>query len=57
MTVEEMARALADHLTLTRPLVCVDLEATGLWGVGARFLGFRPVTFDPLVIARTGVGA
>jgi DNA polymerase-3 subunit epsilon len=31
MTVEELARALADHLTLTRPLVCVDLEATGLW--------------------------
>lgn len=31
MTVEQLARALADHLTLTRPLVCVDLEATGLW--------------------------
>ena len=31
MTVEQLARTLADHLTLTRPLVCVDLEATGVW--------------------------
>jgi DNA polymerase-3 subunit epsilon len=31
MTVEQLATALANHLTLTRPLVCVDLEATGLW--------------------------
>ena len=31
MTIEQLATALAKHLTLTRPLVCVDLEATGLW--------------------------
>lgn len=31
MTLEQLARALADQLTLSRPLVCVDLEATGLW--------------------------
>jgi DNA polymerase-3 subunit epsilon len=31
MTIEQLATALAEHLTLTRPLVCVDLEATGLW--------------------------
>jgi DNA polymerase-3 subunit epsilon len=31
MTLEPLAKALADSLTLTRPLVCVDLEATGVW--------------------------
>jgi DNA polymerase III subunit epsilon len=31
MTIEQLATALAEQLTLTRPLVCVDLEATGLW--------------------------
>ena len=31
MTIEQLATALAEHLTLTRPLVCVDLEATGVW--------------------------
>ncbi len=31
MNVERLARELAAHLVLTRPLVCVDLEATGVW--------------------------
>ena len=31
MNIERLARELASHLVLTRPLVCVDLEATGLW--------------------------
>ena len=31
MTIEQLASALANSLTLTRPLVCVDLEATGVW--------------------------
>ena len=31
MTIDQLASALAEQLTLTRPLVCVDLEATGLW--------------------------
>ena len=31
MNVERLARELAAHLFLTRPLVCVDLEATGVW--------------------------
>ena len=31
MNVEHLARELAAHLVLARPLVCVDLEATGVW--------------------------
>ena len=31
MNVERLAQELATHLTLARPLVCVDLEATGVW--------------------------
>ena len=31
MQVERLAHELAAHLVLTRPLVCVDLEATGIW--------------------------
>lgn len=31
MDVERLAQELAGHLVLTRPLVCVDLEATGVW--------------------------
>jgi DNA polymerase-3 subunit epsilon len=31
MNVERLARELAAQLVLSRPLVCVDLEATGLW--------------------------
>ena len=31
MNVERLAHELAAHLDLTRPLVCVDLEATGVW--------------------------
>ena len=31
MNVERLARELTAHLVLTRPLVCVDLEATGVW--------------------------
>ena len=31
MNVERLARELAGQLLLTRPLVCVDLEATGVW--------------------------
>ena len=31
MNVEQLAQELAAHLVLSRPLVCVDLEATGLW--------------------------
>ena len=31
MNVERLAQDLAAHLVLSRPLVCVDLEATGVW--------------------------
>ena len=31
MNVEHLAQELAAQLILTRPLVCVDLEATGIW--------------------------
>ena len=31
MNVERLAQELAAHLALSRPLVCVDLEATGVW--------------------------
>jgi DNA polymerase-3 subunit epsilon len=31
MNIERLAPDLAAHLLLTRPLVCVDLEATGVW--------------------------
>ena len=31
MNVERLAQELAAHLVLARPLVCVDLEATGIW--------------------------
>lgn len=31
MNVERLAQELAAHLALTRPLVCLDLEATGVW--------------------------
>ena len=31
MNVEHLAQELATHLALSRPLVCVDLEATGVW--------------------------
>ena len=31
MNVERLAQELAAHLVLTRPLGCVDLEATGVW--------------------------
>ena len=31
MNVERLAQELAAHLVLARPLVCVDLEATGVW--------------------------
>ena len=31
MNIERLARELSAHLLLTRPLVCVDLEATGVW--------------------------
>ena len=31
MDVERLAQELAAHLVLSRPLVCVDLEATGVW--------------------------
>ena len=31
MHVERLAQELAAHLVLSRPLVCVDLEATGVW--------------------------
>jgi len=31
MNMERLARELTTHLVLTRPLVCVDLEATGVW--------------------------
>lgn len=31
MSIERLGRELAAHLVLRRPLVCVDLEATGVW--------------------------
>lgn len=30
MNIEDVAQELASHLVLTRPLVCIDLEATGV---------------------------
>ena len=31
MNIECFAQELAAHLVLARPLVCMDLEATGVW--------------------------
>ena len=47
MNVERLAQQLAAHLVLTRPLVCVDLEATGLWTGQARIVQIAAASIFP----------
>ena len=47
MNVEHLARELAAHLVLTRPLVCVDLEATGLWAGQDRIVQIAAASIFP----------
>ena len=45
--VERLACELATHLTLTRPLVCLDLEATGVWTGRDRIVQIAAATIFP----------
>lgn len=45
--VERMARALAAHLALDRPLVCVDLEATGVAPAVDRIVQIATASISP----------
>jgi len=47
MNVERLARELAVQLTLTRPLVCVDLEATGVWAARDRIVQIAAASIFP----------
>lgn len=47
MNLEPLARQLAACLPLTRPLVCVDLEATGLWPGQDRIVQIAAATIFP----------
>ena len=47
MNVELFAQQLAAHLRLTRPLVCVDLEATGVWPGQDRIVQIATATIFP----------
>ncbi len=47
MNVERLAQELAAHLTLTRPLVCVDLEATGIWAGHDRIVQIAAASIFP----------
>ena len=47
MNVEPFAQQLAAHLRLTRPLVCVDLEATGVWPGQDRIVQIATATIFP----------
>ena len=47
MDVERLAQELAAHLVLTRPLVCVDLEATGVWPGHDRVVQIAAASISP----------
>ena len=47
MNIEACARSLAARLVLTRPLVCVDLEATGLWPTHDRIVQIATARIAP----------
>ena len=47
MNIERLAHELAAHLLLTRPLVCVDLEATGVWPGQDRIVQIAVATIAP----------
>ena len=47
MNVERLARELAAHLVLVRPLVCVDLEATGVWAGRDRVVQIAAASIFP----------
>ncbi len=47
MDIEPLARQLAGRLTLARPLVCVDLEATGVWPGQDRIVQIAIATIHP----------
>ena len=47
MNVERLAQELAAHLVLTRPLVCVDLEATGVWAGRDRVVQIAAASIFP----------
>ena len=47
MHIDRLAHELAAHLTLTRPLVCVDLEATGVWPGQDRIVQIAVATIAP----------
>ena len=47
MNLEPLARQLAARLPLTRPLVCVDLEATGVWPGQDRIVQIAAATIFP----------
>ena len=47
MSIERLAQELATHLLLTRPLVCVDLEATGVWPGQDRIVQIAVATIAP----------
>ena len=54
MNVECLAQELAAHLVLTRPLVCVDLEATGIWPGTIASSRLRPPASFQTVVCRHG---
>ena len=47
MNVERLAQELAAHLVLSRPLVCVDLEATGVWAGHDRIVQIAAASILP----------
>ena len=47
MNIERVAQELASHLVLTRPLVCLDLEATGVWLGRDRIVQIATATILP----------
>jgi len=47
MYIERLAQELAAHLVLTRPLVCVDLEATGVWVGRDRIVQIATASISP----------
>ena len=47
MNVARLAKELAAHLVLSRPLVCVDLEATGIWPGKDRIVQFAAASIFP----------
>ncbi len=47
MNLERLAQELAAHLVLVRPLVCVDLEATGVWPKQDRIVQIAAASIFP----------